>query len=333
MKAYEIQKFGFDGLVLTERAEPQPSFNQVLVKMRAASLNYRDLMMLGGQYNPRLRMPMVPLSDGVGEVVALGPGVTRVKVGDRVAGTFFGKWVSGNLTEEGAKTALGGAIDGVLAEYVVFDADGVVHVPNHLTDEEGATLPCAAVTAWNALINQGHLKAGETVLALGTGGVSIFALQFSVMSGARVVITSSSDDKLERAGKLGAHVLINYKQNPKWEEKVREATGKGVDNVVEVGGAGTFMKSVRAVRPGGIISLIGVLAGGGETNLVSVLMNGLRVQGIFVGSREMFESVNAAISLHKMRPVVDRVFSFEEARAAYELMAGGQHFGKICIKF
>jgi NADPH:quinone reductase-like Zn-dependent oxidoreductase len=334
MKAYEIQKFGFDGLALVERPEPKPSANQVIVKMRAASLNYRDLMMLSGLYNPRLRFPLVPLSDGVGEVVAIGSEVTRVKVGDRVAGTFFQKWTGGDLTEDGAKTALGGAIDGVLAEYVALDADGVIHIPEHLTDEEGATLPCAALTAWNALVTQGRLKAGESVLALGTGGVSIFALQFVVMSGARVVITSSSDEKLQRAKQLGAHETINYKENPKWEEKVREVTGgRGIDHVIEVGGAGTFNKSVRAVRRGGTISMIGVLAGPGDASLISILMNGLRVQGIFVGSREMFEAMNAAIKLHKMRPVIDRVFPLQEARAAYQFMASGSHFGKICIGF
>jgi NADPH:quinone reductase-like Zn-dependent oxidoreductase len=334
MRVYEIQKFGFDGLALTERPEPQLSVNQVVVRMRAVSLNYRDLLVINGLYNPRLRMPLVPVSDGVGEVVAVGEGVTRVKPGDRVAGTFFQKWVGGDLTEAGAKTALGGAIDGVLAESVAFDADGVIHVPEHLTDEEAATLPCAALTAWNALITQGKLKAGDTVLTLGTGGVSIFALQFAVMSGARGIITSSRDEKLARAKALGAHEVINYQQYPDWEEEVRKLTnGRGVDHVVEVGGAGTFAKSIRSVRRGGTISLIGVLAGGGETNLMPILMNGLRVQGIFVGSREMFEAMKAAISLHQMRPVVDRIFPFEAARAAYEFMASGAHFGKIAIKF
>ncbi|MBI3650991.1 MAG: NAD(P)-dependent alcohol dehydrogenase [Acidobacteria bacterium] len=334
MKAYEIEKFGFDGLVLTDRPQPEAKAGQVLLKMKAASLNYRDLMTVKGQYNPRLHMPQIPLSDGVGEVVAVGEGVTRIKVGDRVANTFFEKWVAGELTEEGAKSALGAGRDGVLAEYVALDEDGVIHVPAHLSDEAAATLPCAALTAWAALITYGKLKAGDTILAMGTGGVSIFALQFAALSGARVIITSSSDAKLERARQLGASDVINYRTTPDWEKEVLKLTGgRGVDHVVEVGGAGTFAKSIRAARRGGTISLIGVLAGGGETNLMPILMNGLTVQGIFVGSRQMFETMNAAIALHRMKPVVDQVFGFEEAPAAYQMMAAGAHFGKICIRF
>lgn len=334
MKAYEIQSFGFDGLKLTERPQPEPKANEVLVKMRAWSLNFRDLMMVSGRYNPRLRLPLVPLSDGVGEIVAVGSEVTRVKVGDRVAGTFFERWVSGELTDELSKTALGGGgRDGVLAEYVALHADGVVRVPDHLSDEEAATLPCAALTAWNALITQGKIKAGDTVLVLGTGGVSIFALQFALLSGARVIVTSSSDEKLARARALGAHEGINYKTHPDWEEQARALTdGRGVDHVVEVGGAGTLAKSLRAVRRNGTVSLIGVLAGAGEVNPIPILMNSLRVQGIYVGSREMFEAMNAALSLHQMRPVIDRVFPFAEARAAMEYMASGAHFGKVCLR-
>lgn len=334
MKAYEIQKFGMDGLTLVERETPQPQAGQVLLKMRAATLNYRDLLVLLGKYNPRLPLPQIPLSDGVGEVVAVGDGVTRVRVGDRVAGTFFEKWVGGQLTEAGARSALGGGRDGVLAEYVALHEDGVIHLPEHLSDEEGASLPCAALTAWNALITQGGLKAGDTVLALGTGGVSIFALQFAAISGARVIITSSSDEKLERAKQLGAHEVINYKTHPDWEKEVLRLTnGRGADFVIEVGGAGTFMKSLKSVRGAGAISLIGVLAGGGEVNLMPILMRGIKVQGIFVGSREMFEEMNAAIALHKLKPVVDRVYGFAKARAAYEHMAAGAHFGKLAIRF
>jgi NADPH:quinone reductase-like Zn-dependent oxidoreductase len=334
MKAYEIQKFGPGGLVPVDRPQPEAKAGQVLLKMKAFSLNYRDLMTLSGTYNPRMRLPQIPVSDGVGEVVATGEGVTRVKVGDRVANTFFEKWVGGELTEQGAKSALGGGRDGVLAEYVALDEDGVIQVPEHLSDEEAATLPCAALTSWAALISKGNLKAGDSILAMGTGGVSIFALQLAKLSGARVIITSSSDEKLARAKELGADDLVNYKTTPDWEKEVLKLTGgRGVDHVVEVGGAGTFAKSIRAVRRGGTISLIGVLAGGGETNLMPVLMNGLRVQGIFVGSREMFEAMNAAISLHKLKPVVDKVFSFEETPEAYAMMEAGAHFGKICIRF
>lgn len=334
MKAYEIQKFGFEGLALVDRPQPEPKAGQVLLKMKAVSLNYRDLMTVKGTYNPRMRLPQIPVSDGAGEVVAVGEGVTRVKVGDRVANTFFEKWVAGDLTEEGSKSALGAGRDGVLAEYVALHEDGVIHVPEHLSDEEAAALPCAALTSWAALISKGHLQAGDSILAMGTGGVSIFALQFAKLSGARVIITSSSDEKLARAKELGADDLINYKTTPDWEKEVRELTqGRGVDHVVEVGGAGTFAKSLRAVRRGGVISLIGVLAGGGETNLMPILMNGLRVQGIFVGSREMFEAMNVAIGLHKLRPVVDKIFPFDEALSAYQMMEAGAHFGKICIRF
>ena len=336
MKAFEIQnKFGLDSLTLTERPEPKPSYGQVLIKLRSLSLNYRDLMVVKGLYNPKLPLPLIPFSDGVGEVVAIGSGVTRVNIGDRVAGIFFQKWLAGELTAEKAESALGGAIEGMLAEYVVLHEDGVVSVPEHLTDEEAASLPCAAVTAWNALFTSGGLKAGDIVLIQGTGGVSIFALQFALLAGARVIATSSSDEKLERVLQLGASDGINYKQTPDWSKKVRELTaGDGVDYVVEVGGAGTLSESLRAVRYGGQISLIGVLTGGSaEINTASILMKNVKVQGIYVGSREMFEAMNSAIALHKLHPVCDRVFPFHEAPKALKYMETGSHFGKICIRF
>lgn len=335
MKAFEIQNtFGLDSLTITERPDPAPGYGQVLIKLRAVSLNYRDLMVVKGLYNPKLPLPRIPFSDGVGEVVAVGEGVTRVKIGDRVAGIFFQKWLCGELTEAKAQSALGGAIDGLLTQYAVLDEDGVVHVPEHLTDEEGATLPCAAVTAWNALIASGGVKAGDTVLVQGTGGVSIFALQFAQLLGARVIATSSSDAKLASVRELGAGETINYQQTPDWGKKVQELTAIGVDYVVEVGGAGTLHQSLRAVRYGGQISLIGVLSGGsGEISTASILRKNVRVQGIYVGSREMFEAMNKAIALHKLRPVVDRVFSFNEAPEALRYMESGAHFGKICIQF
>lgn len=336
MKAFEIQnKFGLDSLTLTERPDPKPSYGQVLIKLRSLSLNYRDLMVVKGLYNPKLPLPLIPFSDGVGEVVAVGEGVTRVNIGDRVAGIFFQKWLAGELTAEKAESALGGAIEGMLAEYVVLHEDGVVRVPEHLSDEEAASLPCAAVTAWNALFTSGSLKAGDTVLIQGTGGVSIFALQFALLAGARVIATSSSDEKLERVLQLGASDGINYKQTPDWSKKVRELTaGDGVDYVVEVGGAGTLSESLRAVRYGGQISLIGVLTGGSaEINTASILMKNVKVQGIYVGSREMFEAMNSAIALHKLHPVCDRVFDFHEAPEALKYMETGSHFGKICIRF
>ncbi len=335
MQVYEFQAFGFDSLKLVERPDPRVGHGQALLKMRAFSLNYRDLMMVKGQYNPKLRMPAVPLSDGVGEVVEIGPGVTRVKVGDRVAGAFMPGWIAGELTEAKARTALGGGGPaGMLAEMVVLPEDGLVHVPNHLSDEEAATLPCAAVTAWHALVGEGNLKSGDTVLVQGTGGVSIFALQLAVLAGARVIITSSRDDKLARAMKLGATDGINYHTTPEWDKRVRELTGGvGVDMVVEVGGAGTLTQSMRAVKSGGQISLIGVLTGGaGQINPLPILMRNIRVQGIFVGTREMFEAMNRAISLHKLKPVVDRVFPFSDAVAAFRYMETAAHFGKVAIR-
>jgi NADPH:quinone reductase-like Zn-dependent oxidoreductase len=301
--------------------------------MRAFSLNYRDLMVVKGVYNPKQRLPLVPLSDGVGKVAAVGEGVTRVKVGDRVAGIFMQKWLCGEVTEDKARSSLGAQAEGVLAEYVVLHEDGVVRVPEHLTDEEAATLPCAAVTAWHALVTEGGVGPGDTVLILGTGGVSVFGLQFARLAGARVIATSSSDAKLERVAQLGASDGINYKKNPEWDKTVRSLTGgAGVDHVVEVGGAGTLPQSLRAVRMGGRISLIGVLAeGGNQMNPLPILMKNVRVQGIYVGSREMFETMNRAIALHQLRPIVDRVFAFQEIREALRHMESGAHFGKICI--
>lgn len=334
MKLYEIrERFGLDALTLTERPQPRPGPHEVLVRLKAASLNYRDLMVVKGQYNPKMPLPRVPCSDAAGEVAEVGPGVTRVKVGQRVAGIFMQKWISGEIDDAKARSALGGAIDGLLAEFAVLHEDGLVHVPEHLSYEEAATLPCAAVTAWHGLVTEGRIKPGDTVLCQGTGGVSLFAMQFARLAGARVVITSSSDDKLKRARELGAAEGVNYKTTPEWGDKVRELTGgRGVDHVVEVGGAGTLGQSLKAVRMGGQISLIGVLSGVGQANTLPILMKNVRVQGIFVGSREMFEAMNRAIAEHRLRPVVDRVFPFAEAPAAFRHMESAAHFGKICIR-
>lgn len=336
MKVYEIQDFGIDNLVQVGRETPKAGPGQVVIKVKAASLNYRDLMTVTGRYNPKMALPRVPLSDGAGEVVEVGEGVTRVKVGDRVAACFMPKWVDGSVTPEIAKSALGGAVDGTLAQYIAIDAEGSVHIPNHLSFEEAATLPCAAVTAWNALVEVGKLKAGDTVLVQGTGGVSIFALQFAKVFGARVIATSSSNEKLERVRALGADETINYKETPDWDRRVLEITDKkGVDHVVEVGGAGTLDRSINSIRfGGGTIGVIGVLAGrSGEINTGAMLMKGVRVQGIFVGSRKMFEDMNRAIKVNKMKPVIDRVFSFGEARESLKYMESGAHFGKIVIRF
>jgi NADPH:quinone reductase-like Zn-dependent oxidoreductase len=334
MRAFEIRDYeGIDRLSLVERPEPRPGLKEVLVKVRAASLNYRDLLIIRGLYSRNLPLPLIPLSDCAGEVVATGGGVSRVKPGDRVAGIFMQAWISGGATEDKARSALGGAIDGVLAEEVVFSEEGVVPLPEHLSFEEAATLPCAGVTAWHAVIEQG-VKPGQTVLVLGTGGVSLFALQFATTAGARVIVTSSSDEKLARAFAMGASEGINYRATPDWEKRVREITGgRGVDCVVEVGGSGTLARSLKAVRMGGLISLIGVLTGGaGEVNPMPAIMKAVRLQGIFVGSREMFESMNRAIEAHRFRPVVDRVFPFEEAREAYRYLESGAHFGKVVLR-
>jgi len=335
MNAYEYRQFGLDNLSLVERDAPQAGPHEVVVKFHAASLNYRDLLFAWGTYNPKAKFPVVPLSDGAGEVTAVGEGVKRWKVGDRVCPIFTQGWIEGRYSAEKAGTTLGGGeLDGVLRELGAFPEQSLVRIPDHLSFEEAATLPCAAVTAWHALVEFGRLRAGETVLVLGTGGVSIFALQLAKMHGARVIATSSSDEKLQRARQLGADETINYKTRPDWErEVVRLTGGAGVDHVVEVGGAGTIAKSVASARIAGCVAVIGVLASGEGFNPVNVLMKSLRMQGIFVGSRQMFEDMNAAISVSKMRPVIDRIFPFEEAPAALRHMETGSHFGKIVIKF
>jgi NADPH:quinone reductase-like Zn-dependent oxidoreductase len=335
MKAYEVREFALEQLALVERDEPQAGANQVVVRFRAASLNYRDLMFVKGTYNPRARLPAVPFSDGAGEVVAVGPGVTRWKEGDRVCPIFTQGWLEGPPTAEKNRTALGaGDRDGVLREYGAFDEQALVRVPDHLSFAEAACLPCAAVTAWNALVCSGRLKAGETVLVLGTGGVSVFALQLARMHGARVIATSSSDEKLERVRELGADATINYRQTPEWDREVRRLTGgEGVDHVVEVGGAGTLARSLNSTRVNGHVALIGVLTGAGDFDPRLVLMRSIRLQGVFVGSRRMFAEMNAAISANQMRPVIDRTFRFEEAREALSYMEAGAHLGKIVIEF
>ena len=335
MKVYEVKEFGIENLALVNREEPQPGTNEVLVKFHAASLNYRDLMFVNGVYNPKAKLPAVPFSDAAGEVTAVGSNVTRWKVGDRVCPIFTQGWIEGEPSLQKNRATLGaGALDGVLREYGAFDENGLVQIPEHLSFEEAATLPCAAVTAWDALVDSGRLKAGQTVLALGTGGVSIFALQLAKMHGARVIITSSSDEKLERAKKLGADETINYKSAPDWDKEVLSRTNKiGVDHVIEVGGAGTLSKSLNSVRVGGHVALIGVLASGNDFNPLSVLMKNVRLHGILVGSRQMFEDMNSAIEANKLKPVIDKTFGFEEVREALKYMESGSHFGKIVIKF
>jgi NADPH:quinone reductase-like Zn-dependent oxidoreductase len=335
MKAFQLTSFaGIEGLDPVNLPAPKPGPHEVLIRIRAASLNYRDLLVADGKYGPNQRAPLIPLSDGAGDVAAVGEGVTRFRVGDRVAGCFFQGWIAGPPSREKLTGDLGGGIDGVLAEQVVLHEQTVVRLPEHLTWEEGATLPCAGVTAWQAVVTKGAVKAGDTVLVLGTGGVSLFALQFAKVHGARVIVTSSSDRKLQRAKALGADALINYKTTPAWDERVWELTDRqGVDMVVEVGGIGTLEKSLNAAGVGGRISLIGVLTGfTGGANPLPVLFRCQQVNGIYVGSREMFEEMNRAVAQSRLQPVIDRVFPFGETREAYQYLRSAAHVGKIVIK-
>lgn len=334
MKAYEIRGgFGLEALHPVERPDPQPGRGEAVLQVRAAALNYRDLLVIKGAYNPKMNLPRIPLSDAVGEVVAVGADVSRVKVGQRVAAAFMPGWVEGELNDSKARTALGGAVDGLLCQLACLPAEALVPVPAHLSDEEAATLPCAAVTAWNGLVVSGGVQPGDTVLVMGTGGVSLFALQFARLAGARVIATSSSDEKRTRVKQLGADETINYRSVAEWGDQVRQLTaGRGVDHVIEVGGAGTLAQSLRAVRTSGHIALIGVLSGYGQVNPLPILMKAVRVTGIYVGSRVMFEAMNRAIELHHLQPIVDRVFPFAEAVQAFRYLESGSHFGKVVIR-
>ncbi len=333
MKALVIQSgFGLDNLAIEDVPDPTPGPGQVLVRIRAASLNYRDILIARGLYNPKLALPRILGSDASGEVVAVGPGAARFEAGDSVIGCFMPRWISGPITEAVARPTLGSDVDGVMAEYAVFDEQALVPLPGDLSFEEAATLPCAAVTAWNALLGA-HCGPGKTVLLQGTGGVSIFALQFAQALGAKALITSSHDDKLARALKMGASAGVNYRTSPDWDKWAREQTGgSGVDIVVEVGGAGTLERSTKAVRLGGYIALIGVLSGPGSVNPMNVLMKSICLQGVFVGSRAMFEDMNRTIVGEGIHPVIDRVFPFVEAPAALKYQESGSHFGKIVLK-
>jgi NADPH:quinone reductase-like Zn-dependent oxidoreductase len=333
MKLYEISEpTGIDSLKLTERPIPKPGPGEVLIRVRAASLNYRDLALIKGGLARMMKLPLIPVSDGAGDVVEIGPGVTGWKKNDRVAAIFTQGWLSGPPFQGMYMTSLGGGIDGMLAEYVVLRAEGLVSVPEYMTYEQAATLPCAAVTSWNALVVEGHLKVGDTVLIMGTGGVSIFALQFAMMHSARVIATSSSDAKLKRLREMGAAEVINYKTTSDWDKRVLELTGgQGVDHVVEIGGAGTLPKSINAVKAGGVVSLIGILAGAGQIDPMPLLFKQARIQGILVGSREMFEAMNHAMAVNEIHPVIDEVFPFSQSREAYRHLESGTHFGKVCI--
>ena len=331
MKAWQIVNDGIDALTLAERDVADPGPGEVRVRIEASAINYRDLMTVKHAAARGIPLPRIPNSDGAGTVTAVGAGVTGIAVGDRVASCFFQDWTDGACSPEAMASALGGALDGVLAEEVVLKADGVVPAPAHLSMAEAATLPCAALTAWNALVEVGRLKAGDTVLLLGTGGVSIFALQFATAMGAKVILTSSSDEKLARARAMGAAETVNYRANPDWQKAVLELTGgRGVDVTVEVGGPGTLARSVEATRVAGRVALIGVLTGG-TIDPTAIMRKSITLQGVYVGSRRMFREMNKALELHAIRPVIDHSVPFADARAAYRAMEAAGHFGKIVI--
>lgn len=334
MRVWELENaFGIENLRLVEKPRPAPGRGQIVVGMKAASLNYRDLITIKGMGGAPL--PLIPFSDGAGVVEAVGDGVGRVKVGDRVCPLFFQSWMDGPVTAESRNLALGGSAPGVLQEHVLIDAEGVYPFPAHLSFEEAATLPCAALTAWRAIMDEAPIKPGDTILVQGTGGVSIFALQFAKAAGAKVIATSSSDEKLEHAKKLGADHLINYRTTPEWGKKALELTGgHGVDVVVEVGGENTLPQSLTAARVGGAIVIIGVLGGWSQNIMIPVLFSkNLRLIGISVGSRAEFAAMAAAIDKWKLKPVIDRTYKLEELPAALERMQAGAHFGKICLTF
>jgi NADPH:quinone reductase-like Zn-dependent oxidoreductase len=335
MKAYEVEQFGIDNLALVDRETPLPKPNDVVVKFHAGSLNYRDLMVVEGTYNPRMKVPAVPLSDGAGEVIAVGDAVTKWKTGDRVMPIFAQQWFDGEVTDEKRRTSLGAGAywDGVLRECGAFHEDGVLRIPDHLSYEEASTLPCAALTAWHALAVSGRLKAGDAVLTLGTGGVSIFALQIAKLFGARVISTTSNEEKAGELMEHGADEVINYRTHEDWDKQVLELTNKrGVDHVIEVGGSGTLARSVNAVRMGGHIAMIGALTTAGDFNPITLFMKSIRLQGVFTGSKATFEDMLRAIDVAKLEPVIDRVFEFGEAREAMHYMKSGAHFGKVVIR-
>ena len=333
MKAFELE--GPHGvLALIDKSSPIPGAGEVLVKLTAATLNYRDLIALKGGYGSRQKFPLIPLSDGAGRVEAVGSGVRGLARGNRVIGSFFEHWYSGEPSEAKMRHALGGSVDGVLCEYRVWPAAALVKTPEHLSDIEAAALPCAALTAWNAVVKLGRIRPGQVVLTQGSGGVSISALQFAKLSGALVIATSSNGEKLKRLKSLGADITINYKDVPEWGKFARQLTGQGVDLVVEVGGLGTLNESIRATKIGGTIAFIGVLARPDQaaSRLPLMVMQQQRLQGITVGSVEDLQAMVNAIAVNKIKPIIDRTFTFEEAPKAFEYMLTGDRFGKVAIE-
>jgi NADPH:quinone reductase-like Zn-dependent oxidoreductase len=330
---YEIEAGGgLESLKIVERPVPQPARGQVLVRLRAASLNFRDLLIARGFALLGPSRTLVPMSDAAGEVIALGQDCNRFSVGDRVAGLFMPSWTAGDITDADMASSLGSSVDGVLRQYRVYEETGLVRIPSHLSFEQAATLPCAAVTAWNALHGFRPLLPGHTILTLGTGGVSLFALQFAKAAGARVIITSSSDEKLAKVKALGADFGVNYKTTPEWGAEVRRLTdGRGVDLVVETSGAGTLPQSIAATRRDGSIHLIGVLTAG-QLDPVSILAAGVIVRGLTVGSGDMFNAMNRAIEVGGIEPNIDKIFDFNDAPAAFAHLQAANHLGKIVIR-
>jgi NADPH:quinone reductase-like Zn-dependent oxidoreductase len=318
-----------------ERPRPEPAAGQLLLKMTAASLNYRDLALFAGEYGNPPRFPLVPLSDGAGEVVSIGEGVTRFRPGDRVIPAMRPLWTAGTPTRQAITTSLGMTLDGVLAEYLVADEAHVVRTPPHLTDQQAASLPIAAVTAWQALVTGGKLREGESVVVQGTGGVALFALQFARHLGARTILLSSSDGKLARGRALGADHTINYRTTPDWQHEVLALTGgEGADHILDIGGTATFGRSLDAIRPGGSIYLVGFLGGTKlELDLPKIFRSAAVLRGLSVGSIATFEEMNAAIDRWKLEPVIDRVFDRGELAAALDYMKAGSQFGKIALRY
>jgi NADPH:quinone reductase-like Zn-dependent oxidoreductase len=336
MKAFTTLGDGIEALKLNEMPMPELKSGEILVRMIAASLNYRDLLVVKGIESWKPLSSRIPVSDGVGEVVAVSERVSRWKVGDLVAGIFLPKWLDGELTAQKYVLPLGGAAaDGVLAEYVVFDQNAVVKIPNNLIPIEAATLPAAAITAWHAVFRRSQVQSGESVLIPGTGGVSLFATQFVHALGGQALITSSSDEKLEKAKKLGASATINYKKFPDWDKQVLELTnGKGVDHVMEVVGGENLNRSLNAVKLSGTICFIGLIAGlSAPINTYQFVTKNVRIHGIETGSREMFEEMNRFIEVHQLKPVIDKVFGFNEIREALKYLESGAHFGKVVVEF
>jgi NADPH:quinone reductase-like Zn-dependent oxidoreductase len=336
MKAFTTIGDGITALRLNELPLPEIKTGEILVRMMAASLNYRDLLVVNGVGSWKPLSPRIPVSDGVGEVVVVGEGVSQWKAGDLVAGIFLPKWLDGELTTEKYVSPLGGAAaDGVLAEYVIFDQDSVVKIPANLLPTEAATLPVAALTAWHAVFRRSRVQSGESVLILGTGGVSLFATQFVHALGGHPMVTSSSDEKLEKARELGASAAINYKKFPDWDRRVLELTdGRGVDHVIEVVGGENLNRSLNAVRLSGTICFIGLIAGlSAPVNTYQFVTKNVRIHGIETGSREMFVEMNRFIELHGLKPVIGGIFGYDESREALNSLQGGEHFGKIVIEY